>query len=73
MSKIPIEKLLSLREEGELSPILSIDPKLEDKFSGVSKFVLRGEYLNENDADSILIGKTFFMNLLLSMLRVLKV
>lgn len=44
---------------GAGAPILGINPILEDKFSGVSKFVLRGEYLNENDADSILIGKNF--------------
>jgi putative ABC transport system permease protein len=40
-------------------PILGINPLEENRFSGVSKFVLRGEYLNDNDADSILIGKNF--------------
>ena len=44
---------------GAGAPILGISPREEEKFSGVSKFILRGEYLNENDADSILIGKNF--------------
>lgn len=47
------------KKGGAGTPILGIDPKKEEKFSGLSKFVLRGEYLNENDADSILIGKNF--------------
>ncbi len=47
------------KKGGAGAPILGIDPEKEDKFSGVSKFVLRGEYLDKNDADSILIGKNF--------------
>lgn len=47
------------KKGGAGAPILGIDPELEDQFSGVSKFVLRGEYLDENDANSILIGKNF--------------
>ncbi len=47
------------KKGGAGAPVLGIDPEEEDRFSGVSKFVLRGEYLNKNDADSILIGKNF--------------
>lgn len=47
------------KKGGAGAPVLGIDPEKEDKFSGVSKFVLRGEYLDKNDADSILIGKNF--------------
>jgi putative ABC transport system permease protein len=47
------------KKGGAGAPVLGIDPVKEDKFSGVSKFVLRGEYLTENDANSILIGKNF--------------
>lgn len=47
------------KKSGAGAPILGIDPVKEDKFSGVSKFVLRGSYLNETDTDSILIGKNF--------------
>lgn len=47
------------KKGGAGAPILGINPIEEEKFSGISKFVLRGEYLNENDADSILIGKNF--------------
>lgn len=34
-----------------------IDPVQEEKFSGVSKFVIRGEFLEPTDFDSVLIGK----------------
>ena len=36
---------------------MGIDPVQEEKFSGVSKFVIRGSYLNADDQDSVLIGK----------------
>ncbi len=36
---------------------LGIDPDQEEKFSGVSKFVIKGSYLNEDDQNSVLIGK----------------
>ena len=36
---------------------LGIDPLQEEKFSGVSKFVIRGSYLTPEDQDSVLIGK----------------
>lgn len=36
---------------------MGIDPTQEEKFSGISKFVIRGEYLKDTDQDSILIGK----------------
>ncbi len=42
---------------GASGSLLGIDPVQEDKFSSVSKFVIRGEYLNKEDQDSILIGK----------------
>lgn len=47
------------KKGGAGAPVLGIDPEEEDKFSGVSKFVLRGEYLDKSDANSILIGKNF--------------
>lgn len=34
-----------------------IDPVEEEKFSGISKFVIRGSYLSPQDQDSVLIGK----------------
>jgi putative ABC transport system permease protein len=36
---------------------LGIDPIQEEKFSGVSKFIVRGSYLTPQDQDSVLIGK----------------
>lgn len=46
-----------LKRDGVGAPILGIDVLQEEKFSGVSKFVIRGEYLDPQDGDSILIGK----------------
>src|SRR3989344_4890834 len=37
--------------------LMGIDPAQEEKFSGISKFVIRGQYLKDTDQDSILIGK----------------
>lgn len=37
--------------------LLGVDPILEEKFSNISKFVIRGSYLEQTDQDSILIGK----------------
>lgn len=37
--------------------VTGIDPIAEDEFSGISKFVIRGEYLEPNDGDSILLGR----------------
>ncbi len=37
--------------------LMGIDPLQEEKFSGISKFVIRGQYLNATDQDSILVGK----------------
>ena len=36
---------------------LGIDPDQEEKFSGVSKFIIKGSYLTEDDQNSVLIGK----------------
>jgi len=36
---------------------LGIDPDQEQKFSGLSRFVIKGSYLNADDQDSVLIGK----------------
>lgn len=36
---------------------MGIDPIQEEKFSGVSKFIVRGSYLTPSDQDSVLIGK----------------
>jgi putative ABC transport system permease protein len=43
--------------DGAGGSLLGIDPEKEDAFSGVSKFIIRGSYLSENDSDSVLIGK----------------
>lgn len=45
------------KRDGAGASILGIDPKEEERFSGISKFVVRGTYLDESDGDSILIGK----------------
>jgi putative ABC transport system permease protein len=37
--------------------LTGIDPIQEEEFSGVSKFVIRGEFLEPGDFDSVLIGK----------------
>lgn len=43
--------------DGAGAAFLGIDPIQEQKFSGVSKFVIRGSYLTPDDQDSVLIGK----------------
>ncbi len=43
--------------DGAGAAFLGIDPIQEEKFSGVSKFVIRGSYLTPEDQDSVLIGK----------------
>lgn len=43
--------------DGAGGSLLGIDPDQEEKFSGVSKFLMRGSYLTPQDQDSILIGK----------------
>jgi len=45
------------KRDGAGGSILGIDPSQEEKFSGISKFVIRGSYLNSLDQDSVLIGK----------------
>lgn len=45
------------KRDGAGGSLLGIDPIQEEKFSGVSKFVIRGSYLTPTDGDSILIGK----------------
>lgn len=45
------------KRDGAGASLLGIDPTEEEKFSGVSKFVIKGSYLDANDGDSILIGK----------------
>ena len=43
--------------DGAGASFLGIDPVQEEKFSGVSKFIIRGSYLTADDQDSILLGK----------------
>lgn len=45
------------KRDGVGAMLLGIDPEEEEKFSGISKFVVRGSYLDLNDGDSVLIGK----------------
>ncbi|MFA7192149.1 MAG: FtsX-like permease family protein [Candidatus Paceibacterota bacterium] len=37
--------------------LLGIDPIQEENFSGIAKFVTKGEYLTPQDGDSVLLGK----------------
>ena len=43
--------------DGAGGSFMGIDLNQEEKFSGVSKFIIRGSYLTPTDQDSILIGK----------------
>jgi ABC-type lipoprotein release transport system permease subunit len=45
------------KRDGAGGSLLGIDPQEEEKFSGISKFIIRGSYLNTLDQDSVLIGK----------------
>ncbi len=45
------------KRDGVGGALLGIDPVQEETFSGISKFVIRGSYLESTDQDSILIGK----------------
>lgn len=45
------------KRDGVGGALLGIDPAQEEAFSGISKFVIRGSYLESTDQDSILIGK----------------
>lgn len=43
--------------DGVAGTFMGIDPVEEQKFSGISKFIIRGSYLTPDDQDSVLIGK----------------
>jgi putative ABC transport system permease protein len=45
------------KRDGAGGVFSGIDPELEEKFSGASKFVIRGEFLDSTDFDSVLLGK----------------
>ncbi len=45
------------KRDGAGGSLLGIDPIEEEKFSGISKFIVRGSYLTNLDQDSVLIGK----------------
>jgi putative ABC transport system permease protein len=45
------------KRDGAGAALMGIDPIQEQKFSGISKFVIRGSYLEPTDGDSVLIGK----------------
>ena len=45
------------KRDGAGGSLLGIDPIQEEKFSGISKFIIRGSYLTSLDQDSVLIGK----------------
>lgn len=45
------------KRDGAGGSLLGIDPVEEEKFSGISKFIIRGSYLTPLDQDSVLIGK----------------
>lgn len=45
------------KRDGAGAAILGINPEQEEKFSGISKFVIRGSFLDQSDGDSLLIGK----------------
>ena len=43
--------------DGAGAAVLGIDPIREEEFSGISKFVVEGSYLEPDDGDSVVIGK----------------
>jgi len=43
--------------DGAGATLLGIDPENEEAFSGISKFVIEGSFIDMNDTDSIVIGK----------------
>ncbi len=43
--------------DGAGGALLGIDPEREEAFSGISKFIMRGSYLEPGDSESILLGK----------------
>ena len=45
------------KRDGAGGSFMGIDPIQEEKFSGISKFIIRGSYLTPTDQDSVLIGK----------------
>ena len=45
------------KRDGVGAQLLGIDPIQEQKFSGISKFVIRGSFLESTDQDSVLLGK----------------
>jgi putative ABC transport system permease protein len=45
------------KRDGAGAILMGIDPSEEEKFSGISKFITKGSYLNSLDQDSVLIGK----------------
>ena len=45
------------KKDGVTGSLLGIDPIQEEKFSNLSKFVIRGSYLQSDDQDSVLLGK----------------
>ena len=45
------------KRDGVTGSLLGIDPQQEQDFSGVSKFIIRGSYLQPSDQDSVLLGK----------------
>ena len=47
----------SEKRDGVGAALLGIDPVQEEKFSDISKFIIRGSYLGNTDQDSVLIGK----------------
>jgi ABC-type lipoprotein release transport system permease subunit len=46
----------SEKPDTAMGSIAGIDPALEDKVTGLSQFVVEGEYLDQNDYDKVLIG-----------------
>lgn len=45
------------KRDGAGGTLLGIDPTQEENFSGISKFVTKGDYLTPQDGDSVLLGK----------------
>lgn len=46
-----------VNRDGAGASILGINPKEEAEFSDISKFIIRGSFLEENDGDSVILGK----------------
>lgn len=53
------EKVRDTDEDSTSATFSGIDPVMEDKLTGISRFVIEGQYLEPDDYDKILVGSYF--------------